>query len=147
MITGHDEKEKLIWEAYKERLGTSEYKQMHFDLASILNIHDDLQWLGEPFTKEEIDKVVMDLPTNKSPGPDGFNSDFLKKCWHIISKDFYEFCEAFYEGEVCLQSINGSYITLVPKKDSPGSIGDYRPISLLNSTVKLLTKLLANRLQ
>jgi retron-type reverse transcriptase len=36
---------------------------------------------------------------------------------------------------------------LVPKKDNLIIIGDFRPISLLNSSVKLLTKILANRLQ
>jgi hypothetical protein len=46
-----------------------------------------------------------------------------------------------------MQSINGSHIVLVPKKDNPSKVGDYMPISLLNSSIKLLTKLLANRLQ
>jgi retron-type reverse transcriptase len=32
-------------------------------------------------------------------------------------------------------------------KDSPGIVNDYRPISILNSSLKLLTKLLAKRLQ
>jgi len=36
---------------------------------------------------------------------------------------------------------------LVPKKDNPEHANDFRPISLLNSFVKILTKLLANRLQ
>jgi hypothetical protein len=36
---------------------------------------------------------------------------------------------------------------LIPKKDCPVNIGDFRPISLLNSSIKLLTKLLAERLQ
>jgi hypothetical protein len=46
-----------------------------------------------------------------------------------------------------MQSINGSHRALVPKKDNPVRINDFRSISLLNSSVKLLTKLLANRLQ
>lgn len=46
-----------------------------------------------------------------------------------------------------VSSINGSLITLIPKKDSPQFINDYMPISLLNYSVKFLTKLLANRLQ
>jgi hypothetical protein len=33
------------------------------------------------------------------------------------------------------------------KKDNPCKVRDYMPISLLNSRIKLLTKLLANRLQ
>jgi retron-type reverse transcriptase len=46
-----------------------------------------------------------------------------------------------------MHSINGSYVTLIPKNSSPASVSDYRPISLLNTSVKVLTKLLANRLQ
>jgi hypothetical protein len=46
-----------------------------------------------------------------------------------------------------MQSINVSHIVLIPKKNNPSKIGDFRPISLLNSSVKLLIKLLANRLQ
>jgi retron-type reverse transcriptase len=46
-----------------------------------------------------------------------------------------------------MHSINGSYVTLIPKHSSPASVGDYMPISLLNTSVKVLTKLLANRLQ
>jgi retron-type reverse transcriptase len=38
-------------------------------------------------------------------------------------------------------------ITLIPKIKSPSSANDFRPISLLNSVIKILTKLLANRLQ
>jgi hypothetical protein len=48
---------------------------------------------------------------------------------------------------VNLQSINDAFITLIPKVHSPEGPNDYRPISLLNSCLKLLTKLLANRLQ
>jgi hypothetical protein len=46
-----------------------------------------------------------------------------------------------------MQNINASHIVLVPKKDNPKRIGDFKPISLLNSSVKILTKLLANGLQ
>jgi retron-type reverse transcriptase len=39
------------------------------------------------------------------------------------------------------------HITLIPKVPTPEGIGDYRPITLLNCMLKLITKLLADRLQ
>jgi hypothetical protein len=64
-----------------------------------------------------------------------------------MALDFYKLCQGFYDENFYMQSINGSHIVLVPKKDNPIKIKDFRPISLVNSSVKLLTKLLANILQ
>jgi hypothetical protein len=68
-----------LWEAYKARLGTSEFDGINADLSSLLLAHHDLSSLEAPFTKEEIDEVVKDLPPDKSLGPNGFNTDFHQK--------------------------------------------------------------------
>jgi hypothetical protein len=96
---------------------------------------------------DEIDSVVAHMPSDKSPGPDGFSGLFLKVCWPVIKYDFYRLCQEFWEGTVNLQSINDSLITLIPKIPSPECANDFRPISLLNICLKLITKILANRLQ
>jgi hypothetical protein len=147
VISDHAAKANLIWNDFKERLGTTCAGQMLFDLDSILMNNVDLSSLEMPFSNAEIDNVIKCLPSDKSPGLDGFNNEFLKKCWHIIKDDFYDLCEAFFAEDVCLRRINGSFITLIPKVDNLVRINDYRHISLLNSSVKIITKLLANRLQ
>ena len=53
----------------------------------------------------------------------------------------------FYEGKCILECLNTSLITLIPKKLNPEFVGDFWPISLTNTCLKFLTKLLANRLQ
>jgi hypothetical protein len=118
-----------------------------FDLEKLLQPLDDLDDLVNPFTTEEIDDIVKNLKNDKSPGPHGFSIDFMKRCWEVIKSDFYELCAGFFNHDIYLQSINGSYIILILKVDNPSKVGDFRPISLLNNSVKLLTKLLANRLQ
>ena len=120
---------------------------INFNLPTLLQGVNDLSSLVSPFEKEEIDTLVKHLPLDKAPGPDGFNTDFFKKCWHIISDDFYNLCNAFHHGDVFLKSLNDSHIVLVPKHDHPLKVSDYRPISLLNTSIKISTKILANRLQ
>jgi hypothetical protein len=147
MITSHGAKERILWESYKQRLGTLEFTHIYFDLQELLVRAENLEALEEPFTKEEINAIIKELPTDKSPGPDDFNNDFLKKCWPIVCQDHYKIYQGFYEENICMHNINGSHITLVPKIDNPTKVGDYMPISLLNSSVKLIIKILANRLQ
>ena len=145
--SAHSIKANILWEAFKERLGQSEFQDMNLDLNLLLQTSTELGCLEEPFTEEEIDKVIQNLPSDKSPGPDGFNTDFIKKCWPIIKQNFYNLYHAFYSGDICLQSINGSLISLIPKCEGPVRAADFRPISLLNTSMKIITKLLANRLQ
>lgn len=91
--------------------------------------------------------MIKCLPTDKAPGPDGFNGMFIKKCWPKIKEDFYRLRQDFYDGTIDLEPISRSYITLVPKNNNPKGVNDYMPISPLNCGIILITKFLANRLQ
>ena len=146
-LCGHEQKAELLWNSFKGRMGIIEYNQMIFDLNRLIQPVGGLEQLELPFTKEEVERVVISLPNNKSLGPDGFSNEFIKGCWPLLAASFMLLCENFHRGEVCLRSINNSHIVLILKKDGPENVSDYRPISLLNSSIKLITKLLANRLQ
>jgi hypothetical protein len=78
------------------------------------------------------------MPPDKAPGLDGFNGIFLKKCWHIVKNNIYTLCDDFYNGTINLECINTSFITLVPKISNPEGVNDFRPISLLNGSLKNL---------
>jgi hypothetical protein len=81
----HEDKAAILWEAFKEILGKKEFSHMYFDLDFMLDAEQGLESLQEPFSLEEIDAIVRNLPSGKSPSLDGFNSDFMKKCWSVIS--------------------------------------------------------------
>ena len=147
MVSEHEEMAGLLWAAYKNRMGLSEGIDMQFQLNDLFEVVPGLDSITVPFSREEMDLVVKQMPPDKSPGPDGFNGLFLKKCWPIIKEDFYRLADDFHSGGLQLQNINGSFITLVPKCQSPVDVNDFRPISLTNVCLKFLTKLVANRLQ
>jgi hypothetical protein len=34
--------------------------------------------MDDPFTEEEVLRVINQMPSNKAPGPDGFTADFSR---------------------------------------------------------------------
>ena len=147
MVSDHTEKSALFYQKFKRRFAISVDISVQFNCKTLSQPCHDLEALCDPFSIEEIDAFILDLPNDKSPGPDGFNNLFFKKAWPIIKYDVYRLCNDFYWHQADIKSINSSYITLVPKKDNPKTVNDFRPISLLNSFPKILAKILANRLQ
>ena len=58
--------------------------------------------------------------------------------------DFFVY---FHRHSVFEQSLNASFLTIIPKKSNVVNILDFRPISLVGSVYKLLSKMLANKLR
>jgi hypothetical protein len=79
-VVSHTEKEIVLWEAFKDRLGQYNFTCISSNLNHFLVARNDLEWLEAPFSKEEIDVLIKGLPNNKAPGPDGFNNEFIKHC-------------------------------------------------------------------
>jgi hypothetical protein len=78
---------------------------------------------------------------------DGFTGRFYKVCWDIIKQDVMAAVSAVGSRKfVNFHVLNTAFITLIPKKDGVDQVKDFRPISLVHSFVKLITKILANRL-
>jgi hypothetical protein len=101
--------------------------------------------LERQFDKEEIVQVLKDFQRDKAPGPDGFTMAFFQKCLRVVEKDIMDFFDEVYDHCQFEQSLNASFITLIPKKVNASNIRDFRPISLIGSVYKLLGKVLANR--
>jgi hypothetical protein len=62
------------------RMGNSENPTISFNLEDFSLPSLNLEHLVAPFTNEEIDQIIKQMPMDKARGPDGFNAQFLKKC-------------------------------------------------------------------
>ena len=112
-----------------------------------LNIHDkDL--CDQNLTIGEIAKALKELSNDKTPGSDGFTTNFYKFFWPDIKYMLLDcFIYTFENGHLSNDQKRGT-INIIPKegKDLP-YLRNWRPVSLLNSDYKILTKTLSNRLQ
>lgn len=77
VYSSHDQKAAFIWQSYKERPGHFTNPTMLFDLSEMIQPHN-LAHLDEQFTIDEIEYVAKEFPTDRAPGPDGFNGYFLR---------------------------------------------------------------------
>ncbi|GAU32122.1 hypothetical protein TSUD_218730 [Trifolium subterraneum] len=111
-----------------------------------LTDEDNLSLL-DPFSIDEVKEAIWCSDGNKCPRPDGFNFNFFKTCWEIVKDDLMEFVFEFYNNASLSKAITSSFIALIPKKDHPQVLSDYRPICLVSSLYKILSKILAARLK
>ncbi|XP_039126955.1 uncharacterized protein LOC120263117 [Dioscorea cayenensis subsp. rotundata] len=139
---------RIFSEYFKLQFGQRRSNRFQVDLHKLFAHKSsvDLTDLERPFSLEEIKKAVFDLGGDKAPGPDGFPLHFFKHFWDIINPDLLLLCNDFFFHRANLERINWASIALIPKVDSPEALGDFRPISLINSSLKIISKLLASRL-
>jgi len=104
--------------------------------------------LEDAISIEEVVEAIGNMQSGKSPGPDGYPSEFFKTFSETLAPLLLSvFEESFVSGSLP-PTMREATITLILKKDkNPLQCSSYRPISLLNSDVKLLAKLLARRLE
>lgn len=72
-------KSSWVVQGLQRKIRDSQSTPMVFNLTLLLQTEEDLLTLEEPFLHQEIDLAIKSLPSNKSTGPDGFNTDFVKK--------------------------------------------------------------------
>ncbi len=105
------------------------------------------QILLSSFTAEEIRKTVFQMHPSKAPGAEGMSCFFFKKYWHILGDNVTQVVLSFLNSGHLLKKINYAHIVLIPKIKNPQRAFYYRPISLCNVLYKIVSKVLANRLQ
>lgn len=127
----------------KEVLGTSK-QTMPFNPSAFYNPNPSLADLDLPFTAQEVESAVNQLAKNKASGPDGIPNEFLQTYWTELKDEIMTIIHGFYDHQTSLATINQANVVMIPKKESPSSFNDYRPISILNAMPKLISKILAN---
>lgn len=72
---------------------------------------------------------------------------FYQTFWDVVKDDLFFIFFDLYDGTANTGPIDYSYICPVPKKEGAKSVNEFRPISLINGVQKIISKVLANKIQ
>uniref|UniRef100_A0A8C5PPA2 Reverse transcriptase domain-containing protein n=1 Tax=Leptobrachium leishanense TaxID=445787 RepID=A0A8C5PPA2_9ANUR len=104
--------------------------------------------LGLPITAEELAQTIKTQKNGKVPGPDGFPALYYKKFGKVLIPQMVRTFNALLSHDKLHPHSLSAMIVVLPKEGKdPQLCSSFRPISLLNSDLKIFAATLAGRLK
>ena len=129
-------------QVYANKLDNLEEMDKFFEKHNLPRLNqEEIENINRSITSTEIETVIKNLPTNKSPGPDGFTGKFYQTFREKLTPILLKLFQNIAEGGTLPNSFYEATITLIPKPDKDVTKKEnYRPISLMSIDTKILTK-------
>lgn len=152
VVDNHNEIKSHIVSFYENLLGnqTSSSSAFAMDLASLVKFScsdSDCNFLAAPFIDLEARQAFFSIPSNKSPGSDGFNAECFRGNWETMGKDVIEALLEFLSSGKILKQWNSTTLVMIPKIKNTVKVSNFRPISCCNTLYKVISRLLNDRLK
>ncbi|KAL3690413.1 hypothetical protein R1sor_016722 [Riccia sorocarpa] len=135
---------------YDQPAITEGERQERRRVLSLVDRHVDAEENRKLITtpeRKEVESIVRSLPRDKAPGEDGVTAEILQQSWEWVGTPCISFLTAVWIGENLGQTNRTAIVKLIPKNADKLQLKNWRPISLLSLTYKLIAEILANRLK
>ncbi|KAG6487840.1 hypothetical protein ZIOFF_056576 [Zingiber officinale] len=114
-------------------------------IPALIDTDENIALSNNP-TIKEVKQVVWEMHEDGVAGLDGFSVAFYKECWETIKEDVLEAVLDFFNGGTFPRGMAATTLVLIPKCNNAQQWKDFRPISSCNVSNKIVSKLVANRL-
>ena len=102
----------------------------------------------ENLTEKDLHNSLKSMQSDKSPGNDGLTKEFYETFWTELKEIFVDSVSEAKEKGILSTSQRQAIIKLIEKKDRDKRfIQNWRPISLLNVDLKIISKALSEKLK
>lgn len=102
--------------------------------------------LGEAPTLAEIEKAIKQLKNKKASGPDGISAELFKEGGPTLLEHTHLLIVKIWNTGIIPAHLRDASIVTIFKKGDKTHCGNYRGVSLLSVTGKILARVLSNRL-
>ena len=99
------------------------------------------------FTKDELLATLKGLRTGKPPGSDDLSTEFYLCFWDDLGDSLLSVLNESFHASSLADSQYEGLLRLIHKKDGKRLPKNWRPISLLNTDYKLVSKVITERLK
>ena len=152
MITGNEAETNQEIHKYYKQLYSKEETELELQEEFLTKIEKKLpnkiaEDLDKEISEKEIINTIDSSNENKSPGLDGITFEFYQTFSALLCKDLTIIANEIYKGNTEYSNTQKkAIIKLMYKKGEREIIQNWRPISLLCTDYKIITKTIANRL-
>ena len=103
---------------YPNKMDNLEEIDKFLEKYNLLRLNqEEIENINRPITSTEMETVIKNLPTNKSPGTDGFTGKFYQTFRGELTPILLKLFENIAEGGPLPNSFYEATITLIPKPD------------------------------